>query len=69
MFRALALLLSPVVHWHKVITSDRIHGTLPRAKAILIAVRWYRAYKMIHLLMSRKQIRWNRNLADVKSDS
>jgi hypothetical protein len=29
---------------------------------------WYRAYKMIHLLMSRKQIRWNRNSTDVKSD-
>jgi glycosyltransferase involved in cell wall biosynthesis len=68
--RALAILLSPVVHWHQVVTSDRIHGTLPRAKAIsvLIALRCYRAYRMIHLLMSHKQVSWNRNLPAAKSD-
>jgi len=69
-FRALAVLLSPVVDWSKVIASDRIHGVLPRVKAIivLIAVRWYRAYKMVFLLMSRRQVRWNRDLAVINSD-
>ncbi len=69
-FRALAVLLSPVVDWSKVIASDRIHGALPRIKAIivLIAVRWYRAYKMVFLLMSRRQVRWNRDLAVINSD-
>jgi len=69
-FRALAVLLSPVVDWSKVITSDRIHGVLPRVKAIavLVAIRWYRAYKMVLLLMSRRQVRWNRDLTVIKSD-
>jgi hypothetical protein len=66
----LAVLLSPVVDWSKVITSDRIHGVLPRVKAIavLVAIRWYRAYKMVLLLMSRRQVRWNRDLTVIKSD-
>ena len=69
-FRALAVLLSPVVDWSKVIASDRIHGVLPRVKAIfvLIAVRWYRAYKMVFLLMSRRQVQWNRDLTVPNSD-
>jgi hypothetical protein len=69
-FRALAVLLSPVVDWSKVITSDRIHGALPRVKAIvvLVAVRCYRAYKMVFLLVSRRQVRWNRDLTAIKSD-
>lgn len=69
-FRALAVLLSPVVDWSKVITSDRIRGVLPRIKAIivLIAIRWYRAYKMVFLLMSRKEVRWNRDLTVINSN-
>jgi hypothetical protein len=70
-FRALAVLLSPAVDWCKVITSDRIHGMLPRAKAItvLVAIRWYRAYKMVFLLMTRRQVRWNRDLTVINSDA
>jgi len=70
MFRALAILLSPVVHWHQIITSDRIEGALPRAKAIavLAVVRWYRAYRMFYFLISHKQIRWNRELGATNSD-
>jgi glycosyltransferase involved in cell wall biosynthesis len=70
-FRALAVLLSPAVDWNKVVASDRIEGVLPRIKAILvlIAVRWYRAFKMIHLSMARKQINWNRDLGDIRSDN
>ncbi|TMJ54253.1 MAG: glycosyltransferase family 2 protein [Alphaproteobacteria bacterium] len=72
MFRALAILLSPVVDWSKVITSDRIRGVLPRVKAIivLVAVRWYRAYKMVFLLISPRRVRWNRDLtADAYNDT
>jgi hypothetical protein len=63
LFRALAILLSPLVDWTKVIASDRIHGASARVKAIfvLIVVRWYRAYKMIDLLISRKEVLWNRD--------
>ena len=57
--RALAVLVSPAVDWTKVVTSHRVHGLLPCVKAIgvLAAIRCYRAYKMISLLLSRKQVR------------
>lgn len=69
--RALAVLLSPAVDWIKVIASDRVQGASPRMKAIavLLAVRWYRAYKMLHLQISDKQVSWNRDLAVLKSDA
>jgi glycosyltransferase involved in cell wall biosynthesis len=62
-FRAFAILISPFVDWTKVFASDRIHGVSARVKAILVlaAVRWYRAYKMINLLLSRKEVIWNRD--------
>jgi glycosyltransferase involved in cell wall biosynthesis len=70
-FRAVAILISPVVDWTKVIGSDRIRGMSARIKAILVlvAVRWYRAYKMVYLLLSRKEIIWNPDSTPVKTDS
>jgi glycosyltransferase involved in cell wall biosynthesis len=63
--RAFSILVSPVVDWTKVIISDRIHGASPRLKAIcvLLAIRVYRAYKMISLLLSNKGVMWNRDSA------
>jgi glycosyltransferase involved in cell wall biosynthesis len=63
--RAFSILISPVIDWTKVVTSDRIHGASPRVKAIfvLIAIRAYRAYKMINLLVSNKGVMWNRDSA------
>jgi glycosyltransferase involved in cell wall biosynthesis len=68
--RALVVMISPAVDWIKVIASDRIAGASPRAKAILVLalVRCYRAYRMVTLLMSPKQVQWNRNSA-IQSDS
>jgi len=68
--RALAVLLSPAIDWSKAATSDRIQGLLPRIKAtiVLIAVRWYRAYKMLTVPMSRKEVQWNQNLKPINSD-
>ena len=63
--RAFSILVSPVVDWTNVIVSDRIHGASPRLKAIfvLLAIRVYRAYKMISLLLSNKGVMWNRDSA------
>ena len=68
--RALAVLLSPAVDWTKIVTSHRVHGLLPDVKAIgvLAAIRCYRAYKMISLLLSRKRVRWNREVTAVNPD-
>ena len=68
--RALAVLVSPAVDWTKIVTSHRVHGLLPGVKAIgvLAAIRCYRAYKMISLLLSRKQVRWNREVTAVNPD-
>jgi glycosyltransferase involved in cell wall biosynthesis len=70
-FRASAVLISPLVDWTKVIASDRIHGVTARIKAIfvLVAIRAYRAYKMISLLLfSKKGVVWNRASAIVTMD-
>jgi glycosyltransferase involved in cell wall biosynthesis len=68
--RAFAILISPVVDWTKVIVSDRIHGASARIEAIfvLVAVRAYRAYKMIGMLSSKKGVVWNRASAIAKTD-
>jgi glycosyltransferase involved in cell wall biosynthesis len=60
--RAFAVLISPFFDWTKVIVSDRIHGVTARIKAILVlvAVRFYRAYKMVILLFSNGGVIWNR---------
>lgn len=62
--RALAVLLSPAVDWTKITTSDRVRGFLPRIKAVavLTATRFYRAYRMISLLLMPKKLRWNDNI-------
>ena len=68
--RALAVLVSPALDWTKVVTSPRLPGLVSRCKAIavLAAIRPYRAYKMISLLLSRKQVQWNWTVAAVNSD-
>jgi GT2 family glycosyltransferase len=68
--RAFAILISPVVDWTKVIVSDRIDGALARMKAIFVlaAVRAYRAYKMVSLLLASKEVVWNRDSAIGKTD-
>ena len=68
--RALAVLISPIFDWTKVLTSDRIEGAPARLKAIwvLCAVRSYRAYKMINLLLSNKGVLWNRDSRILKPD-
>jgi glycosyltransferase involved in cell wall biosynthesis len=68
--RALAVLISPAWDWTKVVTSPRLPGLLSRVKAIavLAAIRSYRAYKMISLLLSRKQVQWNRTITAANSD-
>jgi glycosyltransferase involved in cell wall biosynthesis len=67
--RAFAILISPLVDWTKVIASDRIGGVSARAKAIfiLVAVRAYRAYKMISLSLVNKGVVWNRDSAIAKT--
>ena len=69
-FRAIAILVSPVVDWTKVIASDRIHGASARMKAIFVlaVVRAYRAYKMISLMLSSKGVVWNRDSAIGKTN-
>ena len=69
-FRALTILISPVVDWTKVAASDRLDGEFARIKAIyiLILIRSYRAYKMVSLLLSNKRVVWNRDTAIAEMD-
>ena len=68
--RALAILVSPAADWTKVVASRRLHGPAAKAKAIgvLTAIRGYRAYKMIALLLAGKQVHWNRGVPTAGSD-
>jgi glycosyltransferase involved in cell wall biosynthesis len=68
--RALAILASPGVEWVKVVASQRLDGPSAKVKAIgvLAAIRGYRAYKMITLLLGGKQVHWNRSVRAVDSD-
>ena len=61
--RALAVLISPAVDWTKIVASQRLHGVAPRMKAmaVLTAIRAYRAFKMISLLLAKRQVQWNQN--------
>jgi len=61
--RALAVLVSPAADTIKVLTSNCIHGASARAKAlmVLIAVRVYRAWRMIVIMTSSEEIVWNRD--------
>jgi glycosyltransferase involved in cell wall biosynthesis len=63
--RSLAVLASPMVDFAKVLTSDRIHGSSARLKAILVlfAIRAHRARKMLSLLGTGKAVVWNRETA------
>lgn len=67
--RAFAILISPLADWIKIVSSDRIHGVMPRVKAvfILVAVRAYRACKMVSLSFLNKGVVWNRQSAIAKS--
>jgi glycosyltransferase involved in cell wall biosynthesis len=60
--RAVAVFASPILDFAKVLRSDRIHGVSPRLKAIsvLLAIRAYRAYKMLSLLRTSNTVVWNR---------
>jgi glycosyltransferase involved in cell wall biosynthesis len=60
--RAGLLVISPVVGSVDVLASDRLKGPVARAKAIavLIAVRSYRAWRMLTLLFSERALTWNR---------
>jgi hypothetical protein len=68
--RAFAVLLSQAVDWTKIVTSQRLYGPIPRAKAVaaLSAIRFYRAYKMIALLLAGEHIHWNRGTPTVESE-
>jgi glycosyltransferase involved in cell wall biosynthesis len=61
--RAFAVLVSPLLDWNKVVTSDRIHGLPAYFKAIFImtAIRTYRTWKMLSLLRSSRGVVWNRS--------
>jgi GT2 family glycosyltransferase len=69
--RALAILISPFVHFIKVLASDRIQGFRARLKAIkvLFQVRAHRAWTMLSLLTLRRTIVWNRGAAMLDSAS
>jgi GT2 family glycosyltransferase len=59
--RAFGVLCSSALHVFKIFSSDRIHGMNVRAKAfaILLALRPYRAWRMITLVWSKRRIVWN----------
>jgi GT2 family glycosyltransferase len=61
--RAGMVLASPLVDAGKVLTSDRLTGWSARVKAIgvLVAVRSYRAWRMLGMMISTKEIVWNRS--------
>src|SRR5262249_2909854 len=68
--RAFAVLVSPAADFVKVLRSERIYGASVRVKAlaVLIAVRAYRAWKMIAVLASGEGVIWNRTEAVRLSD-
>jgi GT2 family glycosyltransferase len=61
--RAIGILFSPIIDCVRVFTSPRISGAGPRFSAlkVLIAVRLYRAWKMVTMLVSQENAPWNRN--------
>lgn len=68
--RALAVAASPAIDWRQVIFTDRLQGLSPRAKAmsVLIAVRFYRFWRMLVLLNSDTGVVWNRDGRAVYSE-
>jgi glycosyltransferase involved in cell wall biosynthesis len=67
--RAFATLASPLLDWSKIANTDRVSGLSARVKAfgVLVAVRAYRARRMIYLLRSGSGVVWNREDKAVKS--
>jgi GT2 family glycosyltransferase len=61
--RAIGILFSPMIDCIRVFTSPRINGAGTRFSAlkVLIAVRAYRAWKMVAVLVSQEKAPWNRN--------
>jgi hypothetical protein len=61
--RAFAIFCSPLVSCIQVFTTERIHGIPARFKAlmVLIALRVYRAWRMLTLLGSTKGVSWNQS--------
>jgi hypothetical protein len=61
--RALAVMASPIVHSMTILRSDQIQSVSTRLKAIsvLVAIRAYRARKMLSLLNASKAVVWNRD--------
>ena len=61
--RAFAVLGSPIIDLPKIIVSDRLEGWSARAKAFfaLVAVRFYRFWRMLTLLNSGTGVVWNRD--------
>lgn len=60
--QALLVLASPAPGIITILTSDRLHGTGARIKAIAVmcAVRMHRVITMLSLLRNRRAIAWNR---------
>jgi GT2 family glycosyltransferase len=63
--RAVVVLVSPAIDFMKVMASDQLEGVSARCKAVavLIAVRVYRAWRMVILMLSKKGVIWNREKA------
>jgi hypothetical protein len=59
--RAFGVLCSPAFHVFQILSTDRVAGLNTRAKAfaILLAVRCYRAWRMITLLSPKRRFAWN----------
>lgn len=59
--RAFGVFCSPALHAFKILSTDRVVGLNVRAKAfaILLAVRSYRAWRMITLLRPKRRFVWN----------
>jgi glycosyltransferase involved in cell wall biosynthesis len=60
--RSLAILGSSILDWTQIVASDRVCGVRARLKAcfVLVAVRTYRAWKMVVALHSPTEVAWNR---------
>lgn len=61
--RAGLVLASPLIDIGKVIASDRLEGWSARMKAVavLFAVRSYRAWRMLSMMLSKRGFVWNRS--------
>jgi GT2 family glycosyltransferase len=59
--RAIGVFCSPILHAFKIISTDRVTGLGVRVKAfgVLLALRSYRAWRMITLLRPKKRFVWN----------